>query len=231
MTLSITRYPCADNYQKGRRDPSTGVLWDVDQAVIHVTMGGHEGTRSWFNYRKSDVSATYNVLTNGLVDQFVDEKDTAFAQGIVDRPVAPLVRARPGVNPNFYSISIEHEGDGTKPLTSKQRDASAELLASLPSRWPKLKLTKDHVVPHNWIRASKACPGRISVTELLTIANGATTPEPFVPLVWSHAVGDYLAVVRVVSDTEWYYAPLKPLLTSARENRAVTPLSAMPRHP
>jgi hypothetical protein len=94
-----------------------------DLVVIHVTEGDAHSVRSWFNNPVAEVSAHYMVCKDGAIDRFVAEDDTAWHAGRVDHPTADLVLARPGVNPNAYSIGIEHEGSGTEPLTEPQEGA------------------------------------------------------------------------------------------------------------
>jgi hypothetical protein len=53
-----------------------------------------------------------------------------------------------------------------------------------------------------------------------------TRPPP-PRVVWSDFLDDYLVVVRVVSNREWYFVPLKYVLKLV-PTKATTPLSAMP---
>lgn len=48
-----------------------------------------------------------------VVDQYVDLADSAWANGDVREPTSSIVRSLPGVNPNLYSISVEHEDGGS----------------------------------------------------------------------------------------------------------------------
>lgn len=225
MTLAITRRSAGDNFHAGRSGT------DVDMLVIHVTEGDRGSVRSWFGLDASDVSAHYMVCTDGTIDKFVDENDTAFHAGRVLNPTAPLVLERPGVNPNLYSIGIEHEGDGQHELGPKQRAASLELILSIARRRPGIALDRRHIVGHHEVYAAKTCPGAINVDRLVAELQSAApaSNRPTQPtLVWSEFAKDWLVVTRVVSDTEWYFVPL----TAVRRGtitRAQTPLSAMPR--
>src|SRR5271163_203896 len=91
------------NYQTGRPGQ-----FQPEAVVIHIMEGTLKGTDSWFNDPRAKVSAHYGIGTGGLVHQYVKEADTAFHAGIVDRPTWPLLKPR--VNPNYYTIGIEHEG-------------------------------------------------------------------------------------------------------------------------
>lgn len=229
MTLAVTRRPCSDNFHAGRDDPRTGLIWQVDQITIHVTEGDRGSVRSWFNTKTADVSAHYMVCTDGSIDQFVDEDDVALHNGVVVRPTAPLVLERPGVNPNLYSIGIEHEGDGKHILTPKQRDASLELMLTIRARHPRVALSRRHIVGHHEVRATKTCPGLISVDALVADLRRISLPARLKPpiVVWSEYAGDYLVATRIVSDVEWFFVPMKAV-GRLPVTRATVPLSSMP---
>jgi N-acetylmuramoyl-L-alanine amidase len=225
MTLAITRRSAGDNFHAGRAGTA------IDMLVIHVTEGNRDSVRDWFANDGSDVSAHYQVCTDGTIDQFVAEDDTAFHAGRVLNPTAPLVLERPGINPNLYAIGIEHEGDGKHELAPKQRAASLELQLDICRRRPGIKLSRRHIVGHHEVYAAKTCPGAIDVdrlvAELQSAAPHALRPSP-PQLVWSEFANDWLVVTRVVRDTEWYFVPLKTI-GRVPVTRAETPLSAMPR--
>lgn len=156
------------NFTKGRK-------YSIDTVVIHVAEGTMAGMRSWFNSSASKVSSTYGVSLKGEIEQYVKEEDTHWANGRVFEPTAAIVIARPRINPNQYTISIEHEGDGKRDMTPAQRRASAELLVDIARRRPLVKLNRKHVIRHNEIYAKKSCPGEISIFNLLEMANEIAT--------------------------------------------------------
>jgi len=146
--------------------------------VIHVMDGTLAGTDAWFNNPTAQVSAHYGVGINGAIHQYVSEEDAAFHAGIVVNPTARLVLERPNINPNFFTIGIEHEGHAEDAWTTQQSAASASLVADIASRWS-IPLDADHVFAHHEVRASKTCPGSIgkAVQILnLAIAQRASTP-------------------------------------------------------
>lgn len=235
--MNIVRRPCAvGNYAKGRRLP-TGM--DVDQITIHVTEGSAASARAWFDDPRADVSAHYLVTKAGAIDQFVDENDTAFHNGRVSSPTAPLVLARPNINPNVWSIGIENEGSGADDLTAMQRAALTWLISDICRRRPAIKVNRRHIVGHREVFAQKTCPGKISVDALVNavsagwapvIAQLAPTMRPPAPrVVWSDYIGDWLIVTQVFSDTDWRFIPSKALGKSIVPMRASAPLSQMPR--
>lgn len=154
------------NHSRGRK----GHL--ADMITIHVTEGNAQSVRSWFNAPQAQVSSHYMVCVDGSVEQFVDEEDTAWVNGRIDHPTSALVLSRPGINPNLYTIGIEHEGTGKQPLTPMQRDASVSLIRDIAIRRC-IPLTRRHVVGHREIFSLKTCPGVIDVDELVRLARGS----------------------------------------------------------
>ena len=212
------------NYTKGRDGP-----FEPDTLVIHVMEGTEAAAESWFNHEPSDVSANYGARKDSVIERYVRETDTAWAQGRVYKPTAKQVLQRPNVNPNSYCISIECEGSGKEPLTPVQKTSVVWLINDIRSRWPKILLDRDHIIGHHEIFAQKTCPGVINVTELVQLAKGITLPVGAPPrMVYSPSIGDWLVVTRYVSDDEWYFYPMNEL---TRGTRAGTALSKMPLTP
>jgi len=163
--MNIIKKPVAKgNFRKGRNGHKPLAI------VIHIMDGTLVGTDAWFNDPNSHVSSNYGVGKSGEIHQYVAEADSAAAQGIVNKPTAKVVKDNPGVNPNLFCISIEHEGfDGNK-LTVAQKKASVELIADIAKR-NNIPIDKDHVIPHHSIRFSKTCPGSgVDIAELISLA-------------------------------------------------------------
>lgn len=138
----------------------------IEGVVIHVMEGSMDATASWFGSPKSSVSAHYGVSKLGAVVRYVDESLAAWHAGRVERPTAELVLDRPGINPNEYTIGIEHEGDGTEELTDAQRAATIELVRDICTRH-EIPIDRYHIVGHHEIYAPKPCPGAIDVDALV----------------------------------------------------------------
>lgn len=214
------------NFTKGRHGP-----YPIDVIVVHVMEGSEPASQEWFENEASDVSSNYGIDETGRIEKYVEEWDTAWAQGRVDKPSAKLVLARPDANPNTYCISIEHAGSGKNPLTPAQKAASVALIQEICKR-RSIPIDRDHIIGHHEIYSKKTCPGAIDVTELVQLAKGvasetiaiATPPR----IVYSPSLKDYLVVTRYVTDDEWYFMPLKEL---TRGTRAGAKLSAMPLKP
>ena len=183
MPLNIDRIGCApENFRKGR-PPHL----QIEAVVIHVIDGSQKACDETFLSRTLDFkrSAHYSVGRDGTIHQYVDEQDTAFHCGIVDRPTwSGLKRGPTGaiINPNFYTIGIEHEGRADDPWPPEMYAASAALLADIASRYPALRpLSRRNVVMHREIRASKTCPGsQADLARLILAAGGPPVEDPLV---------------------------------------------------
>lgn len=152
--------------------------------VVHVMDGDLARTSALCNRPQSFVSAHYGIGRNGQVHQYVQEQDTAFHAGTVVNPTWKGIRK--GVNPNFYTIGIEHEGQAQDlwPWPDAQLAASAALVAEIAARW-EIPLDLEHVVAHRSIRASKACPGdNVVIQHILDRVPpaGPPGPAPVLPL-------------------------------------------------
>jgi N-acetyl-anhydromuramyl-L-alanine amidase AmpD len=109
------------------------------------------------------------------VHQYVSEEDTAYHAGI---PVCSTWKLlRPHVNPNFYTVGIEHEGRAQDQWTDAQYATSAELVGEIARRWS-IPIDADHIVMHREIRANKTCPGFVfSRDKLLSLIAAPTCPS------------------------------------------------------
>jgi N-acetyl-anhydromuramyl-L-alanine amidase AmpD len=178
--------PCAaGNYRPGR-PPHL----QVEAVVIHSTNGPLADTEAAF--AKADAagprSAHYGISAAGDVHRYVEESDTAFHAGIiVGSTWTGLKRGIGGafINPNFYTIGIEHEGTDDSPWPDALYDASAALLRDLSARHPGLRiLSRRNVVLHREIRIDRSCPGPlVDIDRLIFAATGgastdATLKEP-----------------------------------------------------
>src|ERR1700730_14643536 len=127
------------NISKGRRGHRPEAI------VVHVMEGTLNGTDLWFNNPTSKLSAHYGVARDGRVHQYVSEPDTAFHAGVIDNPSWKLIKR--AVNPNYYTIAIEHEGFGNDDWPDTQYSASATLIAEIARRW-NIALDRAHVIGH-----------------------------------------------------------------------------------
>jgi N-acetylmuramoyl-L-alanine amidase len=157
--------------------PGRPTAFKPEAIVIHICEGSLRSVDQHFNDPKSSVSAHYCVAKSGQVHQYVQEIDTAFHAGNVDRPSWPLIKKGelPGsfINPNFYTIGIEHEGFADDVWPEAQISTSAALVGEIAQRW-QIPLDENHVIRHHQIRFSKSCPGNfIQIAEILKrVPNG-----------------------------------------------------------
>jgi N-acetylmuramoyl-L-alanine amidase len=151
----------ASNFIKGRPQG-----FGPEAIVIHIIDGSFAAGESVFLDPSAQKSAHYAVSKSGEVHQYVDENDTAFHAGVVVNPSWSLLKK--GVNPNYYTIGIEHEGRPDDVWPEEQLSASASLVLEIAARWA-IPLDLDHVIRHHQIRASKSCPGNwLTIDNLLS---------------------------------------------------------------
>lgn len=163
---AITSEHIKVNFTPGRKGTK------VDMIVLHIMEGSLPTQRpyDWFNDTKARVSAHFGVRKNGQAIEWVEPKDTAWHAGKVVRPTSTLVRSRPGINPNLYSIGIEHEGFAGDVTPGSQIKGSAELVAFLCDLF-NIPCNPIHIVGHHEIRADKSCPGNLPVSKIIESAS------------------------------------------------------------
>lgn len=152
--------------------------------VDHISAGSFASVDSWFtSAANATSSAHFCVSRAGLIRQYVDIRRMSWANGIgaedIARSNTPIVSDRPGINPNLYSVSIEHEGynvtdaDGNViekrgldgDLTEAQFRASVWLHRFIRDEIDRIygtyfELDPYHVIGHNSVSPYKpACPG------------------------------------------------------------------------
>lgn len=223
MTPEPRLLPANGNWRRGRGGHRIQAL------VVHVMEGSLEGTDSWFRRppgSPNPVSAHYGISKDGRIVQWVRDEDVAYANGEVVRPTAAIVKQLGG-NPNQWTLSVECEGHGTDEPTSA-------LMASL-AEWVRAKtaehgipLDREHVLRHQEIKATKTCPGVISVDK--TVAMARALGSAGAPRVgdkrWSPFLGEYVYVTAYISDTDWEFLPEGELKKLGRP--AQSPFSEMP---
>lgn len=147
--------------------------------VIHIMDGSLAGTDSWFGTTTSKVSAHYGVGKAGEVHQYVQETDTAWHAGRVNAPSWQAIKTINGkfINPNYYTIGIEHEGKGDDVWSDAMYAASAALIKDISQRWS-IPLDRQHVVGHHEIFSIKTCPGtKVDLNKLIALAGGAIASD------------------------------------------------------
>ncbi|SHH15282.1 N-acetylmuramoyl-L-alanine amidase [Desulfosporosinus lacus] len=143
---------------KGSPHFSTTKGYKFIAIVDHIMAGTLAGTDSWFANPASKVSSHFGVGKNGKIHQYVDLKNPAWANGGVNKPAWPLLIS--GVNPNYYTISIEHEGYSGDVMPEAQYQATLALHRWLVGTLG-IPVTRDNIIGHYRIDSvNKAnCPG------------------------------------------------------------------------
>ncbi len=131
--------------------------------VCHIAEGTLDGTDTTFldpNNNGNPVSAHFCVGEDGTVHQYVRMNDAAWGNGVVEAGNTMPASWPAGVDPNVYTVSVEHAGMSGRPLTEVQYQASLKL-----QRWiltqTGLTPTVDTVVGHYRIApiSRAGCPG------------------------------------------------------------------------
>lgn len=141
--------------------------------VDHITDGSAQSCINWFNSpNNTQSSAHFLVARDGKAYQFVAIEDNAWANGIstsdIPKAKAAIVRSK-GVNPNWYSVSIEHEGiyrETRGALTPEQLQSTIMLhqyiIAYVKDKYNKvIPVDRDHILGHYEINPTGKpnCPG------------------------------------------------------------------------
>jgi N-acetylmuramoyl-L-alanine amidase len=177
--MSMIQIP-SPNYTRGRNG------YQPEAIVIHIMEGTLTGTDAWFRNPQSRVSAHYGIGKNGDVHHYVQEADTAWHAGRVHAPAWSGIKPAGNgmyVNPNYYTIGIEHEGDAQSEWTNDMYNASAKLIAEMSKRW-NIPIDQAHIIGHRQIYSLKACPGvKVNMETLIAISNkkpSSVLPPDFV---------------------------------------------------
>jgi N-acetylmuramoyl-L-alanine amidase len=152
--MQIINVP-SPNFSKGRKG------YHPEAIVIHIMEGTLSGTDSWFRNPQSKVSAHYGVGTNGELHQYVQETDTAWHAGRVNAPVWSFIKPTGNgqfINPNYYTIGIEHEGNENTNWTEDMYNTTSSLISEISKRW-NIPLDRRHIIGHHEIYSLKTCPG------------------------------------------------------------------------
>lgn len=141
-----------------------GRYWQVpDVIVMHITEGGMDGAISWL-LRPDGSSSHFIVGANGRIAQLVKFEDGAWCNGDYNNPTAKIVKTRGGdINPNTYTMSIEHEGYSYKErygaLTEAQYQASLYCCKMFIDWYQatynkNFSIDRDHIIGHYEINPS-----------------------------------------------------------------------------
>ncbi len=184
ISLSIEKHPVKHCW-KGR-----GGFLPI-AIVEHMMQGSLEDTWQYFNGSHPDgryeKSAHYGIARDGRVWQFVEDEDTAWANGVLQAPDTTIdwlkEVSEEQVNANLVTLAIEYEGYSGQPLTEPQLEAALLLHRQLLSRW-EIEPDDNHIIGHNRLdsleRGSNPGPA-FPWEELLTGLNYSTPLEDIAP--------------------------------------------------
>ncbi len=109
--------------------------------VMHIAQGGYDAAVTWLSdaQMNPNSSAHFVIAKDGRIAQLVSVNDSAWANGLgwqnnqwvnpSGHPVNPSWQdIVPGVNPNWYTISVEHEGLYTDQWTPEMYATNNRLL-------------------------------------------------------------------------------------------------------
>lgn len=130
----------------------------VRAVVLHIAQGSVAGCDAWFATQGSEASTHFLIGKDGVVYQYVNLWDAAWGNGVAAQPTWPLLI--PDVNPNLYTISIEHEGMTGEPWTPEMYKSDVELLRILGDFFA-FPLDRQHIIGHCEIDSVNRpnCPG------------------------------------------------------------------------
>ena len=174
--MNIT-YLKSPNFFAGRKNYTPIAI------VIHIMEGTLDGTDAWFQNQDSKQSAHFGIGKTGEVHQYVLQSDAAWHAGRVNAPTWKMIQLsndtnKPGyINPNFYTIGIEHEGDENTDWTNEMYQSSSYLIAAIAKRW-NIPIDRDHIIGHHEIYSLKTCPGtKVDLDKLIQMAIAITNPD------------------------------------------------------
>src|SRR5580704_3730160 len=170
--MTIVSIP-SPNFTPGRKNYTPIAI------VIHIMEGTLAGTNNWFSAPLSKVSAHYGIGKNGDIHQYMQESDTAWHAGRVNPPSWSLLKLAPGgafINPNLYTLGIEHEGSVDTDWPDQMYQSSSSIIGLLSSAW-NIPLDRNHIIGHHEIYSPKACPGfKVDLNKLIALAAGVAAP-------------------------------------------------------
>jgi N-acetyl-anhydromuramyl-L-alanine amidase AmpD len=134
--------------------------------VCHITDGDTRSVIQTFTNPQTQVSSHYLIQRNGDIIQFVREEDCAWANGKKVNPTARVVLENINLNPNLFTISVEHEAFNNEDLTEIQYVASSKLIREICQRHG-LNISREVIIGHREIRQDKNCPGKVSLEKLI----------------------------------------------------------------
>jgi len=150
------------NFEKGRKGHKPEII------CLHIGDGTKEQIYSEF--LNAEKSSHYCVNKDGSVWQFVLDENTAWTNGDIKAPTSEVVISKGKLNPNTYSLSIEHEGYGHTDINAIQYNTTIQLVKELCQKW-NIPINRKYIIGHREINSvTKTCPGLISIPRIIVEA-------------------------------------------------------------
>ena len=153
--------------------------------VIHIGDGSLKSILAEIKNPLTEKAYHYLInMDTGEVINCVDEKMSAWANGIVWNPASKIVKERylKNISINKISISIAASGFANDNPTETYYKSASKLLKEVCER-NGIPIDSEHVIPHHSVRRDKTCPGRISTAKLIDMAkNPPIQPEIPTPM-------------------------------------------------
>lgn len=136
----------------------------------HIMQGHMAGTFARFNNPKEEVSAHFGISLTGQIVQYVSLDRWAYANGVLEATpdlsipwLADCWNMRNTSNPknpNWFTYSIEHEGQPGQVFPEQQYQSSLFLHKYLMARSPNILATRKHIIGHYQIspKSRPECP-------------------------------------------------------------------------
>src|SRR3990167_785109 len=154
------------NFEKGRKGHKPEII------CLHIGDGTKEQIYSEF--LNAEKSSHYCVNKDGSVWQFVLDENTAWTNWDIKAPTSEVVISKGKLNPNTYSLSIEHEGYGHTDINAIQYNTTIQLVKELCQKW-NIPINRKYIIGHREINSvTKTCPGLISIPRII----GDAPPPP-----------------------------------------------------
>lgn len=161
--MNIIQARIVRNYTPGKQG------YTPEGVYVHTYNGKGRNLENWFNNVLAQVSATASVVDTGDIYEYLDDMDTAWANGNWDA--------------NLKFLSLEHWDNGVpsdKVRTNELYEASAQWIASKYKKFNWDKENMGLIKPH-WEAASTGCPGALDIDRIRARVYEILHPAPAIP--------------------------------------------------
>ena len=184
----------SNNFWVGREGQKVSLI------VLHWISGTLDSCDKTFQDGRRQASAHYGICQTE-VHQYVKESDTAYHAGVWEI--------------NTQSISIEHEGGPSLPITEAVYKQSCELVADICKRY-NIPCDSDHIKRHRDYRATQ-CPGTLDVERIIREANVLLTKPQEITDQTKINIGGEFGVLEVQAIRSKLQDLLRDLKTATEE--------------